>query len=81
MPLPEPFFGEFVFDFLVGLSLGSYYRAVETTVNALAKDKRTLARVMNLAKDHSFPESDKASFDEKALMAAIGRMPKRDDYR
>ena len=73
MPLPEPFLVN-----LYLISLGFPYRAVETTVNALAKDKRTLARVMNLAKDHSVPESDEASFDEKALMAAIGRMPKRD---
>lgn len=73
MPLPEPCLMN-----LYLISLGFPYRAVEATVNALAKDKRTLARVMNLDKDHSIPESDEASFDEKALMAAIGRMPKRD---
>ena len=72
MPLPEPFL---VNLFLI--SLGFPYRAVETTAAALPRDKRTLAKVMSLARDHTVHSGDEVDMKDKALLAIIRNMPKR----
>ena len=71
MPLPE--------TFLVNLylvSLGFPYRAVEATAAALPRDKRALAKVMSLAKDHTVHSGGEVDMKDKALLAIIRNIPK-----
>ena len=73
MELPDPYIVS-----LYMISLGEEYRTLDTVVQVLPADQRTLSDVMKLAESHGVEQTDEADNSGIALMAQNKKKRKRE---